>query len=133
MQDLVYKHLWQQEKVSNDHEQQLGYEVNVEELLIYRSRLYVPNQKHLKNLVLDEFHMIPYAGHPRYHKMISSLRKEFSWLAMTKEVAEYLAICLECQQIKAEHQHLACLLHPLLMPEWKWETISIDSITEIPK
>jgi len=55
----------------------LGYEVNVEDLLIYRKRIYVPNQKHLKKLILDEYHKIPYADHPGYQKMFSPLRKEF--------------------------------------------------------
>ena len=52
---------------------------------------------------------------------------------MKKEVAEYLGRCLEYQQIKAEHQHPAGLLHPLPIPKWKWETISIDFITGMPK
>eukprot|EP00253_Pinus_taeda_P019762 PITA_19762 len=52
---------------------------------------------------------------------------------MKKEVAEYLAKCLECQQVKVEHQHPAGLLHPLPIPEWKWETISIGFITRLPK
>eukprot|EP00253_Pinus_taeda_P010896 PITA_10896 len=52
---------------------------------------------------------------------------------MKKSIAEYLAWCLECQQIKAEHQHPAGLLQPLPIPEWKWEIISMDFITGLPK
>jgi len=52
---------------------------------------------------------------------------------MKKEVAEYLAHCLECHQVKGEHQHPPRLLHPLPLLEWKWETISIDFITGLPK
>eukprot|EP00253_Pinus_taeda_P016910 PITA_16910 len=52
---------------------------------------------------------------------------------MKKHVAEYLARCLECQQIKTEHQHPAGLLQPLPIPEWKWEIISMDFITGLPK
>lgn len=58
--------------------------------------MYVPNQQHLKNLILDEYHKIPYAGHPGYQKMICALQKGFFWHGMKKEVAEYLAKCLEC-------------------------------------
>ena len=53
--------------------------------------------------------------------MVTALRKEYYWPKMKKEVAEYLARCLECQQIKAEHLHPAGLLQPLPIPEWKWE------------
>eukprot|EP00253_Pinus_taeda_P011684 PITA_11684 len=52
---------------------------------------------------------------------------------MKKEIAEYLARCLECQQIKAEHFHPAGLLQPLPIPKWKWETISMDFITGLPR
>eukprot|EP00253_Pinus_taeda_P013472 PITA_13472 len=65
--------------------------------------------------------------------MITTPRKEYYWLGMKKDVAGYLARCLECQQIKAEHQHPAGLLQPLSILEWKWETISMDFITGLPK
>ncbi len=48
-------------------------------------------------------------------------------------MVEYLARCLECQQIKATYQHPAGLLQPLPVPEWKWETISMDFIIGFPK
>ena len=34
---------------------------------------------------------------------------------------------------KIEHIHPAGLLHPLLIPEQKWESISMDFITGLPK
>jgi hypothetical protein len=52
---------------------------------------------------------------------------------MKGEIAEYLARCRDCQQVKTEHQHPASLLQPLPVPEWKWETISLDFITGLPK
>lgn len=52
---------------------------------------------------------------------------------MKKDVAEYIAKCLECQQVKVEQQHVAGLLHPMPNPEWKWEMIFIDFLTGLPK
>jgi len=95
--------------------------------------MYVPNKNSIKNLILDEFHKSHYAGHPGYQKMITALRKEYYWLGMTRHVVEYLPRYLECQQIKAEHQHPAGLLQPLPIPKWKWETISMDFITDLHK
>ena len=52
---------------------------------------------------------------------------------MKNEVAEYIARCIDCQQVKAEHQHPTGLLQPLPIPNWKWEIISLDFITGLPK
>jgi hypothetical protein len=65
--------------------------------------------------------------------MITTTRKQFYWLGLKNDIADYLAKCLECQQVKVEYQHLVGLLQPLPILEWKWETISMDFITGLPK
>jgi hypothetical protein len=35
--------------------------------------------------------------------MITATRKQFYWLGLKKDIAGYLAKCIECQQVKAEH------------------------------
>ena len=61
------------------------------------------------------------------------LRKEYFWPNMKTEVAKYITRCFECQQVKTEHQHLAGLLQPLPIPSWKWEIISLEFITRLPR
>jgi hypothetical protein len=101
-------------------------------LLNYRSRFYIPDCDDLKRFILDEIHKRPYSSHPGYQKMITATRRQFYWPGMKKDIAEYLAKCIECQQVKAEHRHPVGLLQPLPIPEWKWETISMDFITRLP-
>jgi hypothetical protein len=79
-------------------------------LLRLKSRLYLPNYVDLKSRILDELHKKPYSSHPGYHKMITALRKLFYWPNMKSETTEYLSKCLDCQQVKVEHQHPADLL-----------------------
>eukprot|EP00253_Pinus_taeda_P019073 PITA_19073 len=81
----------------------------------------VPNQLPLKQSMLDEFHRSPYAAHQGYQNILTAIKKSYYWLGMRKDIVEYLAKCLECQQVKEEHQHPAGLLRPLPIPEWKWE------------
>jgi hypothetical protein len=40
---------------------------------------------------------------------------------------------LECQKVKAEHSHPAGLLQPLPIPEWKWEVVTMEFITKLPR
>jgi hypothetical protein len=46
--------------------------------------------------------------------------------------SEYVALCDNCQRVKAECQRLAGLLQPLKIPQWKWEEISMDFIVGLP-
>ncbi|KAL4039374.1 hypothetical protein IC575_003026 [Cucumis melo] len=52
---------------------------------------------------------------------------------MKREVADFVSRCLVCQQVKAPRQHPAGLLQPLSVPGWKWESVSMDFITGLPK
>eukprot|EP00253_Pinus_taeda_P006753 PITA_06753 len=42
------------------------YELDGTGMIHFKQRLYVPNQKEVKNLIMDEFHVSHYAGHPGY-------------------------------------------------------------------
>ena len=52
---------------------------------------------------------------------------------MKKDIVEYIAICMECQKVKAEHGHPARLLLNLPIPKWKWEVVMMDFITGLPR
>jgi hypothetical protein len=45
----------------------------------------------------------------------------------------HMSECVTFQHNKLEHTLPAGLLHPLPIPEQKWESISMDFITRIPK
>jgi hypothetical protein len=49
---------------------------------------------------MDELHKIPYSGHPGYQKIVTTSRKHFYWLGLKKDIAAYLAKCIEFQQVK---------------------------------
>ena len=52
---------------------------------------------------------------------------------MKTELAEYITRCFEYQQVKIEHQNPAGLPKPLPIPSQKWEIISLDFVTRLPK
>jgi hypothetical protein len=69
--------------------------------------LYVTNLVDLKHLIMDEFHRRPYVGHLGYHKMVTIVMQMYYWQKMKQDIVEYMAKCLECQQVKVEHKHPA--------------------------
>jgi hypothetical protein len=80
-----------------------GYQMMEGGLLTYKNILYIPDCDDLKRFIMDELHKRPYTGHPGYQKMITATRKQFYWPRLKKDITEYLAKCIECQQVKAEH------------------------------
>jgi len=51
---------------------------------------------------------------------------------MKKDVAEYVNNCLTCPKVKAEHQRHVGELQPLEIPTWKWDSISMDLVLNLP-
>ncbi|GJT00409.1 putative reverse transcriptase domain-containing protein [Tanacetum coccineum] len=49
------------------------------------------------------------------------------------DVATYVTKCLTCAKVKAEHQRPAGLLVQPKIPEWKWDNITMDFVTKLPK
>jgi hypothetical protein len=78
-------------------------------------------------------HNMPYAGHPGYQKTMAAVKSHYFWLGMKKDIVEYIARCMECQNVKDEHRHATGLLQPLPIPEWKWEVVTMDFITGLPR
>jgi hypothetical protein len=109
------------------------YKLESDEILMYKGKFMYPNSQELKNMILREMHNVPYVGHPGYQKTIAVVKSQYYWPCMKKEVVDFIAKCLECQKIKAEHRHLASLLQPLAIPEWKWEVVTMDFITKLPR
>jgi IS30 family transposase len=48
-------------------------------------------------------------------------------------IAKYVARCDTCRKMKVVHLKSAGMLQPLYIPSWKWEDISMDFITGLPK
>ncbi|KAK4397705.1 hypothetical protein Sango_1246000 [Sesamum angolense] len=83
-------------------------------MLLNGKRICVPNVEELRMEIMYEAHM-----HPGSTKMYRDMRPYYWWPIMKKDVAEFVARCLTCQQEKAEHQAPVGKLHPLSIPEWK--------------
>jgi hypothetical protein len=112
---------------------QSDFHVAGDGMLKFRNRVCVPNDAELKRVILSEAHQSLYTVHPGNTKMYRDLRKNYWWKGMKKDIAQYVEQCLTCQQVKAEHQRPTRPLQPLPIPEWKWERISMDFVSGLPR
>ncbi|GKD24203.1 putative reverse transcriptase domain-containing protein [Tanacetum coccineum] len=55
------------------------------------------------------------------------------WPGMKRDIATYVSKCLTCSKVKAEHQRPSGILQQPEIPEWKWDKITIDFITKLPR
>jgi hypothetical protein len=83
-------------------------------------------------LILSEAHRAVYMAHPGVTKMRADLKPLFFWKGMKADIVNFVARCLECQQVKAEHRQPVGLLQPHAILESKWEVISMDFIVGLP-
>ncbi|KAL2226202.1 UNVERIFIED_CONTAM: Transposon Tf2-12 polyprotein [Sesamum indicum] len=110
-----------------------NFSIRGDGVLVNGGRVCVPDTDGLREAILQEAHNSPYAMHPGTTKMYRNLRPYYWWQTMKKDVAEFVAKCMTCQQVKAEHQAPAGKLRPLSIPEWKWEKITMDFVVGLPR
>ncbi|KAL4018245.1 hypothetical protein IC575_021835 [Cucumis melo] len=113
--------------------QTVGFSISSDGGLLFERRLCVPSDSAVKTELLSEAHSSPFFMHLGSTKMYQDLKRVYWWRNMKREVAEFVSRCLVCQQVKAPRQKPAGLLQPLSIPEWKWENVSMDFITGLPR
>ncbi|GKE37537.1 putative reverse transcriptase domain-containing protein, partial [Tanacetum coccineum] len=69
----------------------------------------------------------------RFEKMYQDKKKLYWWPNIKADIATYVSKCLTCARVKAEHQRPSGLLVQPEIPEWKWDNITMDFITKLPK
>jgi hypothetical protein len=95
-------------------------------------RLYIPTGPFRASL-LAESHDIPISGHLGRTKTLERLSRAFYWPRMHRTVAEYVRTCPSCQVNKPSNQGPLGLLYSLPVPQRRWESVSLDLITGLPK
>ncbi|KAA0067728.1 pol protein [Cucumis melo var. makuwa] len=109
------------------------FSISSDDGLTFEGCLYVPEDSAVKTELLTEAYSSPFTMHPGSTKMYQDLRGVYWWRNMKREVADFVSRCLVCQQVKAPRQRPARLLQPLSVSGWKWESVSMDFITGLPR
>ena len=64
--------------------------------------------------------------------MYNDLKRRFWWHGIKRDISDFVSRCLICQQVKAEHQVPSGLLQPIMVPEWKWDRVTMDFVSGLP-
>ncbi|GKC30034.1 putative reverse transcriptase domain-containing protein [Tanacetum coccineum] len=65
--------------------------------------------------------------------MYQDMKKLYWWPNIKANIATHVSKCLTCAKVKAEHQRPSGLLVQPDIPQWKWDNITMDFITKLPK
>nr|GFB04962.1 putative reverse transcriptase domain-containing protein [Tanacetum cinerariifolium] len=108
-------------------------EPRADRILCLNGRSWLPCYGDLRFVIMHESHKSKYSIHPGSKKMYQDVKKLYWWPNMKADIATYVSKCLTCAKVKAEHQRPLGLLVQPAIPEWKWDNITIDFITKLPK
>ena len=101
--------------------------------LHYRGLLYVPEYHALQMHLCRLHHDSSIAGHLGMGNTYELLHRSYYWPDMQGFVQRYVRHCHVCKRSKAFRFKKQGVLQPLLMPEQRWQDISIDFVTGIPE
>ncbi|GKB35858.1 putative reverse transcriptase domain-containing protein [Tanacetum coccineum] len=101
--------------------------------LYFLDRIWVPLVEGVRTIFMDKAHKTGYSIHPGADKMYHDLQDMYWWPGMKRDIATYVSKCLTCAKVKAEHQRPSGLLKQPEIPEWKWDKITMDLITKLPR
>ncbi|KAJ9552885.1 hypothetical protein OSB04_016930 [Centaurea solstitialis] len=120
-------------KKETHHKLEKEFEEKPDGVRYFKDRTWVPKVDQLRTLIMDEAHQSKYSIHPGSDKMYKGLKEHYWWPGMKRDIATYVSKCLTCAKVKVEHQKPSGLLQQPEIPEWKWEQISMDFVTKLPK
>ncbi|GJU24197.1 putative reverse transcriptase domain-containing protein [Tanacetum coccineum] len=97
------------------------------------NRSWLPCYGDLRTLIMHESHKSKYSVHPSSDKMYQDMKQLYWWPNMKADIATYVSKCLTCLKVKAEHQKPSGLLVQPEIPQWKWDNITMDFVTKLPR
>ncbi|GKC99459.1 putative reverse transcriptase domain-containing protein, partial [Tanacetum coccineum] len=104
-----------------------------DETLCFNGRSWLPCYGDLRTVIMHESHKSKYSIHPGSDKMYQDMKKLYWWPNMKANIATYVSKCLTYAKVKAEHQRPSGLLVQPDIPQWKWDNITMDFVTKLPK
>lgn len=134
----IYESLTQPEHSAPTHLKSTIHKYQVVQGLLYlvhqdQQRLCLPDHTTLRLEMLREHHDTRITGHFGFEKTYDTMHRQFYWPNMARTIRDYIHSCDVCQRTKSDHRAPAGLLQPLPIPTQRWEQVSMDFITCLPR
>ncbi|GJZ86319.1 putative reverse transcriptase domain-containing protein [Tanacetum coccineum] len=101
--------------------------------LCLNNKSWLPRYGDLRTLIMHESHKSKYSFHSGSDKMYQDIKQLYLWPNMKADIATYVSKCLTCLRVKAKHQKPSGLLVQPEIPQWKWDNITMDFVTKLPR
>ncbi|GJR50287.1 putative reverse transcriptase domain-containing protein [Tanacetum coccineum] len=101
--------------------------------LCFNGRSWLPCYGDLRTVIMHESHKSKYFIHPGSDKMYQDIKKLYWWPNIKANITTYVSKCLIYANVKAELQRPSRLLEQPKIPQWKWDNITMDFVTKLPK
>ncbi|GKD90974.1 putative reverse transcriptase domain-containing protein, partial [Tanacetum coccineum] len=108
-------------------------ELRADGTLCFNGRSWLPCYRDLRTVMMHESHKSKYSIHPGSDKMYQDMKKLYWWPNMKANIATYVSKCMTCARVKDEHQRPSGLLVQPEIPQWKWDNITMDFVTKLPR
>nr|GEY19758.1 reverse transcriptase domain-containing protein [Tanacetum cinerariifolium] len=110
-----------------------AFKIRLDGTRCIKNQNWLPLFGNLRDLIMHESHKSKYSIHPGSDKMYQDLKKLYWWPNMKAIIVEYVSKCLTCSRVKAECQKPSGSLIKPKIPMWKWERITMDFVSKLPK
>jgi len=101
-------------------------------VLWFRGKIYVPRNSDLQRQVVLLCHDTKVARHPRRWKTLELVSRNYWWPQMSRYIGQYISTCNLCLRTKPIRQAPVGKLHPLRIPDLRWDMLSVDFVVELP-
>ncbi len=105
--------------------------MRAEGVVLYRGRVYVPDDPQLRHDLVHAHHSAAVARHPGQWKMLELVSQNYWWPGLSRYVAKFVAGCDACNQTKTFPTQKVGKLIPNKVPDRHWQVISVDMIGEL--